>query len=133
MQESHVLHLLPSMWGWSIKLAKGTFDRGLGSWRGKLQLKVYLVNIVSVIMNSFCSSVTDGIMECVYWDTSGLVVPCRFVANLIFLWLRLSSDSVCDVGAGYTLRHLHETKVEQRLDSIENAVRICCFIELLWN
>nr|XP_043622246.1 uncharacterized protein LOC122593860 [Erigeron canadensis] len=36
------------------------------------------------------------------------------------------STSIASLGtawAGYTLRHLHETKVEQRLDSIENAMK----------
>lgn len=37
---------------------------------------------------------------------------------------------MCGDGAGYTLRHLHETKVEQRLNSIENAVSIFFFNSL---
>lgn len=43
-------------------------------------------------------------------------VLASYVLCLILCWL---NDD-----AGYTLRHLHETKVEQRLDSIEKAVSV---------
>ncbi|XP_023754392.1 uncharacterized protein LOC111902810 isoform X1 [Lactuca sativa] len=37
--------------------------------------------------------------------------------------LLTSIASIGTAWTGYTLRHLHETKVEQRLDSIENAMK----------
>lgn len=39
----------------------------------------------------------------------------------------------CQTFAGYTLRHLHESRVDQRLESIEKAVSFHCRIMLSHN
>lgn len=31
-------------------------------------------------------------------------------------------------GTGYSIRHHHQSKVDQRLESIEKAVSICCIL-----
>ncbi|GJV10519.1 hypothetical protein Tco_1352060 [Tanacetum coccineum] len=46
-----------------------------------------------------------------------------FERHKIVFTVLTSVASIGTAWAGYTIRHLHETKVEQRLDSIENAMK----------
>ncbi|XP_071726030.1 uncharacterized protein [Rutidosis leptorrhynchoides] len=46
-----------------------------------------------------------------------------FERHKIVFTILTSVASIGTAWAGYTLRHLHETKVERRLDSIENAMK----------
>ncbi|GKC55097.1 hypothetical protein Tco_1077842 [Tanacetum coccineum] len=53
-----------------------------------------------------------------------------FERHKIVFTVLTSVASIGTAWAGYTIRHLHETKVEQRLDSIENAVNEKKIIDL---
>nr|GEV03542.1 RNA-directed DNA polymerase, eukaryota, reverse transcriptase zinc-binding domain protein [Tanacetum cinerariifolium] len=46
-----------------------------------------------------------------------------FERHKVVFTILTSVASIATAWAGYTIRHLHETKVEQRLDSIENAMK----------
>ncbi|GMP66699.1 hypothetical protein CsSME_00026951 [Camellia sinensis var. sinensis] len=47
-----------------------------------------------------------------------------FEGHKVVFTIATSLASIATAWGGYTLRHLHESKVEQRLDSIEKAVSI---------
>ncbi|KAK1423968.1 hypothetical protein QVD17_19279 [Tagetes erecta] len=46
-----------------------------------------------------------------------------FERHKVVFTILTSAASVATAWAGYTLRHLHETKVERRLESIENVMK----------